>query len=42
MTTWTTVSDIRARVPRGWDDGSILTALATAAPFPVIDMPLRL
>jgi hypothetical protein len=41
MTAWTTVSDIRARARRRWDDGSILTALATASPFPVIDVPLR-
>ncbi len=41
MTAWTTASDIRARVRRRWDDGSILTALATASPFPVINMPLR-
>lgn len=41
MTAWTTVSDIRARVRRRWDDGSILTALALESPFPVIDVPLR-
>jgi hypothetical protein len=41
MTAWTTASDIRARVRRRWVDGSILTALATASPFPVVDVPLR-
>lgn len=41
MTTWTTRSDIRARVRRRWDDGSILRALAEASPFPVVDMALR-
>ena len=41
MTVWTTASDIAARVRRRWDDGSILRALAAAAPFPVVDVPLR-
>lgn len=41
MTTWTTRSDIRARVRRRWDDGSILRALAEASPFPVVDVALH-
>lgn len=41
MTTWTTRSDIRTRVRRRWDDGSILRALAEASPFPVVDVALR-
>lgn len=41
MTAWTTVSDIRARVRRRWDDGSILRALAAVEPFPVVNLPLR-
>lgn len=38
---WSTAADIRARVRRRWDDGSILRALATGSPFPVVDIPLR-
>jgi hypothetical protein len=41
MTVWTTASDIRARVRRRWDDGSILRALAVRANFPMVDIPLR-
>lgn len=41
MTAWSTVADIRARTRRRWDDGSILRALATGAPFPVVEIPLR-
>jgi hypothetical protein len=41
MTTWTTASDIRRRVQRRWDDGTILRALAAASPFPVIEVPVR-
>jgi hypothetical protein len=41
MTTWTTRSDIRTRVRRRWDDGSILRALAEALPFPIVDVALR-
>lgn len=41
MTDWTTVSDIRARVLRRWDDGTLLRALAAGHPFPIIDIPLR-
>lgn len=41
MTAWSTVADIRALARRRWDDGSILRALASGAPFPVIEVPLR-
>jgi hypothetical protein len=41
MTSWTTASDIHARVRRRWDDGTILRAVAAASPFPVIEVPLR-
>jgi hypothetical protein len=41
MTNWTTPADIRARVRRRWDDETILRAFAAAAPFPVVDVPLR-
>ncbi len=41
MTAWTTVSEIRARARRRWDDGTILRAFAAASPFPVIEVPLR-
>lgn len=38
---WTRPTDIRATVRRRWDDGSLLRAYAAAAPFPVIEVPLR-
>jgi hypothetical protein len=41
MTAWTSVADIRARVRRRWDDGSILRSLASGSAFPVIEVPLR-
>jgi hypothetical protein len=41
MTGWTTASDIRARVRRRWNDGTILRSLATNSPFPVLELPLR-
>lgn len=41
MSGWTTPSDIAAKVRRRWDDGSLLTAWATHAPFPEIDLPIR-
>ncbi|WP_433006683.1 Wadjet anti-phage system protein JetD domain-containing protein [Kribbella sp. CA-294648] len=41
MTSWTSVSDIRARVLRRWNDGTLLRALAAGEPFPVIDIALR-
>jgi hypothetical protein len=41
MTAWTTASDIRAKVQRRWDDGTILRAVAADAPFPVVDVPVR-
>jgi hypothetical protein len=39
--TWTRPTDIRARVRRRWDDGSLLRAYAAGEPFPVIEVPLR-
>jgi len=41
MTAWTSVADIRARVRRRWDDGSILRSLASGSPFPAVEVPLR-
>ncbi len=41
MTIWTNTQDVRVRVRKRWDDGSILRALAAASPFPVVDVPLR-
>jgi hypothetical protein len=41
MTAWTTVSDIRAKLQRRWDDGTILRAVAAGAAFPVVDVPVR-
>ncbi len=41
MTVWTNAQDVRARVRRRWDDGSILRALAATSPFPVVDVPLH-
>ena len=38
---WTTVADIRARVRRRWDDGTLLRSFVTGAPFPIVDVPLR-
>lgn len=41
MTDWSSASDIRARVRRRWDDGTILRAFASDSPFPAIEVPLR-
>ncbi|WP_109471843.1 Wadjet anti-phage system protein JetD domain-containing protein [Ornithinimicrobium cavernae] len=38
---WSTVADVRARVRRRWDDGTLLRAYAAGEPFPVLDLPLR-
>lgn len=38
---WTTPADIRRKVRRRWDDGSLLYRLATAEPMPTFDLPLR-
>ncbi len=38
---WTTPADVRARVRRRWDDGSLLGAYAAGKPFPVVEVPLR-
>ena len=39
--TWSTVADIRARVRRRWDDGTLLRHHAAGESFPVIEVPLR-
>jgi len=38
---WSTVADIRAKVRRRWDDGTLLRHHATGQAFPVIEVPLR-
>ncbi len=38
---WTTASDIVAKVRRRWDDGSLLRAYAEGLPFVPIEVPLR-
>jgi hypothetical protein len=38
---WTEPKDIAAKVRRRWDDGTLLRALATNAPFETIDIPLK-
>lgn len=38
---WVTPAGIRTRVQRRFDDGSLLTAFAANAAFPVIEVPLR-
>lgn len=38
---WVTPAGIRARVQRRFDDGTLLTAFAANAPFPVLEVPLR-
>lgn len=38
---WTTPADIRARVRRRWEDGSLLRSYAAREPFPVIDLLLH-
>ena len=38
---WTTPGDIAAKVRRRWDDGTLLRAHATKAPFTAIGIPLR-
>lgn len=41
MIAWTSVADIRARVRRRWDDGSVLRSHASGSPFPVVDVALH-
>ncbi|HET7388332.1 MAG TPA: Wadjet anti-phage system protein JetD domain-containing protein [Nocardioidaceae bacterium] len=41
MSGWTTPADIRAKVRRRWDDGTLLRALASGEGFPVQDLPAR-
>lgn len=38
---WSTVADIRSRVRRRWDDGTLLKHHARGMPFPRIEVPLR-
>lgn len=38
---WSTVADIRAKVRRRWDDGSLLRHHAVGEPFPLVEVPLR-
>lgn len=38
---WTTPGDVKAKVRRRWDDGSLLRTFAAGEPFTVIDLPLR-
>ncbi|WP_256839769.1 Wadjet anti-phage system protein JetD domain-containing protein [Ornithinimicrobium faecis] len=38
---WSTVADIRARVRRRWEDGTLLRQHAAGEPFPVVEVPLR-
>ncbi|MDN5764951.1 MAG: DUF2220 family protein [Humibacillus sp.] len=38
---WVTPADIRSRVQRRFDDGTLLTAFAANSPFPAIEVPLR-
>lgn len=39
--TWSTPADVRAKVRRRWDDGSLLRSHAAGEAFPVIEVPLR-
>lgn len=38
---WTTPADIRARLRKRWDNGSLLTALARDDAFPEFDLPVK-
>ncbi|HPV80770.1 MAG TPA: DUF2220 family protein [Dermatophilaceae bacterium] len=41
MSAWTTSADVRARAQKRWDAGELLSAHATGAPAPVLDLPVR-
>lgn len=41
MSRWTTPDDLRARVRRRWEDGTLLRSLAAGEEFPVQDLPVR-
>lgn len=41
MNGWSTPTDIRARVRRRWDDGSLLRTYAAGEPFAGLEVPLR-
>ncbi len=38
---WSTPADVRDRVRRRWNDGTLLRCYAAGEPFPTIDVPLR-
>ncbi len=38
---WSTPAEVRARVQKRWDDGTLLRAYAADEPFPAFDLPLR-
>jgi len=38
---WTNLAEVRARVRRRWDDGSLLRALAAGDAFGMIELPVR-
>lgn len=38
---WTTPAELKARLSKRWDDGSLLRAYAAGEPFPEFDLPLR-
>lgn len=38
---WSTPEQIKAKVRRRWDDGTLLRAHLTGEPFPTVEMPLR-
>ncbi len=38
---WSTAADVRAKVQRRWEDGSLLRAYAAGEPCPRIEVPLR-
>ncbi len=38
---WSTREDLRQKVRRRWDDGTLLSALADGKPFPELDLPVR-
>lgn len=39
--TWSTVADVRAKVRRRWDDGTLLRHHAVGEAFPVLEVPVR-
>ncbi len=41
MSAWTTAADIKARIRRKWDDGTLPRAYAASLPCPVLEVSLR-